>query len=171
MMFASLDLQSSLLLIAIFVSHHQGSIDVSLDTVGVSVKLLLCGNELIKSQLVLVLSWEKNLIEPSCDIFDCFVRVFRDLLLVFPQGEKKQELPFDRVFDYFLNCFPSEVHLCQDVLKDCMDDISKYKRIVDISLYPLILLGQVGFASARERFHDLSRWNEDVWLDNDHATF
>ena len=84
MMFASLDLQSSLLLIAILVSHHQGSIDVSLDTVCVSVKLLLCGNELIKSQLVLVLSWEKNLIEPGCDIFDCFVRILSDLLLIFP---------------------------------------------------------------------------------------
>ena len=51
-----------------------------------------------------------------------------------------------------------------------MDHVSKHEGIVDIALVPLELLGKVGFASAWERLDNLGRWNQNVRLDNDHAS-
>ena len=52
-----------------------------------------------------------------------------------------------------------------------MNHVSKHQSVVNVALNALELLGKVSFTCARERLDDLRRWDQNVRLDNYHASF
>ena len=125
---------------ASWVAHYKCSINHAFYSISVGVEFLLSRDEFDVLELVLILSWQKHLVEPCGDVIDCAISIYLNLLFRLAQLVQQQQLTFYGIFDDLLDNFLAEVHLGQDILEDAMNDVAEDKGVVHIARVTLKLV-------------------------------
>jgi hypothetical protein len=119
-----LDLEGSLPADPVAVLDDYCRVYISLDAIRVGIELLLCRNELLKLDAMLVVVRAQHHVEPGRDILDSSVAVGNNLFLGLLQEVEKDQLPLDGGLNHALKFLLPEVHGLQDLLENTVDDIS-----------------------------------------------
>jgi hypothetical protein len=119
-----LDLEGSLPADPVAVLDDYCRVNVSLDAIHVGIEFLLCRNELLKLDTMLVVVRAQHHVEPGRDILDSSVAVGNNLFLGLFQEVEKDQLTLDCGLNHALKFLLPEVHGLQDLLENTVDDIS-----------------------------------------------
>jgi hypothetical protein len=80
---------------SLLVLNEDSSVDITFNTVSVSVELLLSGHKLLVKDSMLILVRSKHHVNPSCDVLNSSLCILPNFLLGLFEAETKEDLRFD----------------------------------------------------------------------------
>ena len=125
MVFTSFNFKCRNKVLILFVFDADNAVDVTLDAVCVSVKLLLRGDEVVVLYSKLIFVALKNHVKPFSDVLYSSLSVLNHLFLLFTETVQQKQFCLYCFLNKLVDCLLAKVHFLKYILKDLVNYVTK----------------------------------------------